>query len=68
MGPAERASRRERIASPESRARPGPVVVSALMKLSTTEPWRKRLFWLIVTLVVVFVLINLYLGSTQLTG
>ncbi len=37
------------------------------MKLSATEPWRKRLFWLIVTLVVVFVLINLYLGSSQLT-
>ncbi len=31
-----------------------------------TEPWRKRLFWLIVTLVVAFVLLNLYLGSTQL--
>jgi hypothetical protein len=33
-----------------------------------TEPWRKRLFWLIVTLAVAFVLITLYLGSSQLTG
>ena len=33
-----------------------------------TEPWRKRLFWLIVTLVVAFVLISLYLGSSQLMG
>jgi hypothetical protein len=33
-----------------------------------TEPWRKRLFWLIVTLGVAFVLIILYLGSSRLTG
>jgi hypothetical protein len=33
-----------------------------------TEPWRKRLFWLIVTLAVAIVLITLYLGSSQLTG
>jgi hypothetical protein len=33
-----------------------------------TEPWRKQLFWLIVTLAVAFMLITLYLGSSQLTG
>jgi hypothetical protein len=32
-----------------------------------TEPnWRKRLFWLIATIVVAFVLISVYLSSTQL--
>ena len=31
------------------------------------EPWRKRLFWLIVTLAVAFVVITLYLGSSRLT-
>ena len=33
-----------------------------------TGPWRRRLFWLIVTLAVAFVLISLYLGSSKLTG
>jgi hypothetical protein len=34
-----------------------------------TEPnWRKRLFWLIATIVVAFVLISVYLSSTQLTS
>jgi hypothetical protein len=34
-----------------------------------TEPnWRKRLFWLIAGIVVVFVLITVYLSSTQLTS
>ena len=33
-----------------------------------TEPWRRRLFWLIATLLVAFVLVSLYLGSSQLTG
>jgi hypothetical protein len=31
-----------------------------------TEPWRRRLFWLIVGLVGLFVLAAIYLGSTQL--
>jgi hypothetical protein len=33
-----------------------------------TEPWRKRLFWLIAGLLIAFVLVNLYLGSSQLTN
>lgn len=34
--------------------------------VAVTEPWRKRLFWLIVSLMVLLFLV--YLATTQLTG